>query len=89
MAIRTFGPNAVDWEQRIDLDRLRTERLDRLREELERSDLGALCVGLVAKALYDLAGQRYWTATGPLPTLRESQSNLNTAGRYETATIDA
>ena len=30
MAIRTYGPNAVDWEQRIDLDRLRTERLPRL-----------------------------------------------------------
>ena len=27
MAIRTYGPNAVDWEQRVDLDRLRTERL--------------------------------------------------------------
>ena len=42
MAIRTFGPNAVDWEQRIDLDRLREERLPRLKDELERSDLGAL-----------------------------------------------
>ena len=31
MAIRTYGPNAVDWEQRIDLDRLRKERLARLR----------------------------------------------------------
>ena len=27
MAIRTYGPNAVDWEQRIDFDRLRTDRL--------------------------------------------------------------
>jgi len=27
VAIRTYGPNAVDWEQRVDLDRLRTERL--------------------------------------------------------------
>ena len=27
MAIRTYGPNAVDWEQRVDLDRLRAERL--------------------------------------------------------------
>jgi len=30
MAIRTFGPNAVDWEQRIDLGRLRDDRLARL-----------------------------------------------------------
>ena len=41
MAIPTFGPNAVDWEQRVDLARLRDERLARLRAELERSDLGA------------------------------------------------
>jgi hypothetical protein len=27
MGIPTFGPNAVDWETRIDMDRLRTERL--------------------------------------------------------------
>ena len=30
MAIRTYGMNGVDWEQRIDYDRLRTERLARL-----------------------------------------------------------
>ena len=29
-----------------------------------------------------IAGQRYWTVGGELPTLRESQSHLNTsAGR--------
>ena len=42
MAIHTFGPNAVDWEQRVDLDRLRSERLARLRAQLDRSELGAL-----------------------------------------------
>ena len=36
MAIRTFGPNAVDWEQRIDLDRLRSERLARLARRSRR-----------------------------------------------------
>ena len=56
MAIRTFGPNAVDWEQRIDLDRLRTDRLARLKAELERSDLGALLT-------FDFANIRYMTAT--------------------------
>ena len=30
MAIHTYGPNAVDWEQRVDLARLRAERLARL-----------------------------------------------------------
>ena len=43
MAIRTYGPNAVDWEQRIDLDRLRTERLARLQEELERGPSSGRC----------------------------------------------
>jgi Xaa-Pro aminopeptidase len=56
MAIRTYGPNAVDWEQRVDLDRLRTQRLQRLRGHLERSDLGSLLT-------FDFANIRYMTAT--------------------------
>ena len=56
MAIATYGPNAVDWEQRIDLGRLRTERLDRLKQALERSDLGALLT-------FDFANIRYMTST--------------------------
>jgi Xaa-Pro aminopeptidase len=56
MAIRTYGPNAVDWEQRIDLERLRTDRLRRLNETLERSELGALLT-------FDFANIRYMTAT--------------------------
>ena len=42
MGIRTYGPNAVDWEERVDFDRLRTERLARLKAALDRSELGAL-----------------------------------------------
>src|SRR6187397_1654718 len=56
MAIRTYGPNAVDWEQRVDLDRLRTERLASIRATLEGSDLGALLT-------FDFANIRYLTAT--------------------------
>jgi Xaa-Pro aminopeptidase len=56
MAIRTFGPNAVDWEQRVDLDRLRTERLGRAVAALERSSLGALLT-------FDFANIRYLTST--------------------------
>jgi Xaa-Pro aminopeptidase len=56
MAIRTYGPNAVDWEQRIDLDRLRIDRLDRLKDALDRSELGALLT-------FDFANIRYMTAT--------------------------
>jgi Xaa-Pro aminopeptidase len=56
MAIRTYGPNAVDWEQRIDLGRLREERLQRLRDALERSSLGALLT-------FDFGNIRYMTST--------------------------
>src|SRR6266571_1332005 len=56
MAIRTFGTNAVDWEQRVDFDRLRSDRLARLKAHLERSELGALLS-------FDMANTRYMTAT--------------------------
>ena len=56
MTIRTFGPNAVDWEERIDLDRLRGERLTRLHEALNRSELGAVLS-------FDFANIRYMSST--------------------------
>jgi Xaa-Pro aminopeptidase len=56
MAIRTYGPNAVDWEQRIDVDRLRRDRLSRLNATLDSSSLGALLT-------FDFANIRYMTAT--------------------------
>src|SRR6266498_1040565 len=56
MGIRTYGPNAVDWEERVDFDRLRRERLARLEEALERSDLGALLT-------FDFHNIRYMTST--------------------------
>ncbi|MGO9295472.1 MAG: M24 family metallopeptidase [Streptosporangiaceae bacterium] len=56
MAIRTYGSSAVDWEERVDLPRLRAERLARLRAQLESSELGALLS-------FDFANIRYMTAT--------------------------
>ncbi len=56
MTIHTYGANAVDWEQRVDLPRLRTERLARLKAQLEASSLGALLS-------FDFANIRYMTAT--------------------------
>ena len=53
---QTFGPNAVDWENRVDMGRLREERLARLNAELERSELGALLS-------FDFANIRYMTST--------------------------
>lgn len=56
MTTATFGTNAVDWETRIDFDRLRTERLARLRVKLEESDLGSLLA-------FDFANIRYMSST--------------------------
>lgn len=56
MGIPTFGPNTVDWETRVDMGRLRTERLGRLREQLERSELGAVLA-------FDFSNIRYMTST--------------------------
>jgi Xaa-Pro aminopeptidase len=56
MPIATYGTNAVDWEMRIDHDKLRRDRLARIRAELEKSDLGALLA-------FDFANIRYMSAT--------------------------
>jgi len=50
------GITGVDWEVRVDFERLRTYRLDRTREALEGSELGALL-------LFDTSNIRYVTAT--------------------------
>ncbi|MCE7004370.1 Xaa-Pro peptidase family protein [Kibdelosporangium philippinense] len=55
-ATATSGTMAVDWEQRVDFDRLRHARLDRLRAQLERSELGAVLA-------FDFSNIRYMTAT--------------------------
>jgi Xaa-Pro aminopeptidase len=56
VALKTFGTMGVDWEQRIDFDRLRRERLARIKALLEKSSLGALLC-------FDMNNVRYITAT--------------------------
>jgi len=56
MAIKHFGSMAVDWEQRIDFDRLRKERLARAKSLLQKSEMGALLC-------FDMNNVRYLTAT--------------------------
>src|SRR3954453_431778 len=56
MAIRTYGTMSVDWEQRVDFDRLRRERLARAKTKLAESELGALLC-------FDMNNIRYITAT--------------------------
>jgi Xaa-Pro aminopeptidase len=50
------GIQAVDWEMRVDMDRLRSYRLQRARQALEGSDLGALLV-------FESSNVRYLTST--------------------------
>src|ERR1700694_2268295 len=56
MGLKTFGRMGVDWEERVNFDRLRRERLDRAKAQLARAELGAvLC--------FDLNNIRSLTAT--------------------------
>ncbi len=56
MALPTSGTIAVDWEQRVDFDRLRRERLKRAKDLLAKSEMGALLC-------FDMNNVRYLTAT--------------------------
>jgi hypothetical protein len=56
MGTATYGMNVVDWEARIDVERLRTDRLARLKHALDRSEVGSLL-------MFDFHNIRYMTAT--------------------------
>jgi Xaa-Pro aminopeptidase len=52
----TYGTMGVDWEKRIDFDRLRVERLQRAKDLLAKSEMGALLC-------FDMNNVRYLTST--------------------------
>jgi len=54
--ILSFGTQAVDFEERVNFDRLRQERLKRAKEYLKKSNLGALLC-------FDFNNIRYITGT--------------------------
>src|ERR1700690_1135546 len=56
MGIRSYGVMGVDWEERVNYDRLRKARLARAQAALEESELGALLC-------FDMSNIRYITAT--------------------------
>jgi Xaa-Pro aminopeptidase len=56
MGLKTFGLMAVDWEERVNIERLRQERLARIKAALKESELGALLC-------FDMNNIRYITAT--------------------------
>src|SRR6266487_4409339 len=56
MAIKTYGLMGVDWEERVNYERLRNERLARIKKLLKESEIGALLC-------FDMTNVRYITAT--------------------------
>ena len=56
MAIKTYGLMGVDWEERVNYERLRNERLARIKKLLKESEMGALLC-------FDMTNVRYITAT--------------------------
>src|SRR5690349_19992707 len=56
MGIHTYGTMGVDWEERIRFDRLRDERLARIKGLLAESEIGVLLC-------FDMTNVRYITAT--------------------------
>jgi Xaa-Pro aminopeptidase len=56
MALKTYGTMGVDWEERVEFERLRTQRLARIKRLLKESELGALLC-------FDMNNVRYITAT--------------------------
>jgi len=56
MGLKTFGLMGVDWEERVNLERLRQERLKRIKAALKKSEMGALLC-------FDMNNIRYITAT--------------------------
>ncbi|HEY6408404.1 MAG TPA: aminopeptidase P family protein, partial [Ktedonobacteraceae bacterium] len=56
MASKTYGLMGVDWEERVNFERLRTERLARITKLLKESEMGALLC-------FDMTNVRYITAT--------------------------
>ena len=56
MALKTYGLMGVDWEERVNFERLRTERLARIKKLLKESNMGALLC-------FDMTNVRYITAT--------------------------
>ena len=69
MKLGTQGMMAVDYEERINFDRLRKERVARIKAELEKTDLGCLL-------LCDSSNKRYATSTAV------ASPSVDNMGRY-------
>jgi hypothetical protein len=70
----TFGPMQVDWETRIDMDRMRTQRLAKTREAMAAAEVDFLIELRVENARYTTGIKRlYWPTIqfggGPLAVI--------------------
>ena len=71
-----FGKYAVDYEMRVDYDRLRRERVERARDQINKRGLGALITWDEAmKSKHVVAPERYALDADP-PTMPDAD------GRY-------
>ncbi len=46
----TFGPMQVDWEERLDFKKMRTERLQRARNAMAKADMDGRHIRVVKKS---------------------------------------
>jgi len=74
-ALPALGPMGVDFEERVDYRRLHRYRLSRVKQALEKSDLGALLV-------FDVNNIRYITST----KIGDGSATSSAAGRCWRAT---
>ena len=51
---RLYSQNNADWQYRVDHDRLRKDRLNRLREQMKARDVGAIVVYAGANVRYEI-----------------------------------
>ena len=77
MGLKTHGTMAVDWENRIDFDRLRRERLQKAKDLLAKSSMGALLC-------FDMNNVRYLTSTH-IGTWAQDKANRFTCCRRMTS----
>jgi Xaa-Pro aminopeptidase len=80
-----FGFMGVDWEQRIDFDRMRRQRLQKAKDALEISDLNALFVFRLEDVRY-LTGFR--SHSGPVALLGLAAAVLPKGGDPILCTLD-
>ncbi|MDO8685512.1 MAG: hypothetical protein Q7J78_02455, partial [Clostridiales bacterium] len=69
MKYGTKGMMAVDYEERINFDRMRKERVAKIKTEMEKTDFGCLI-------LFDSGNKRYATSTAV------ASPEVDNMGRY-------